>query len=105
MTTAGELFDRMASTFNVAKASNLNATVQFDLSGPEGGIWHVKVADGACEVNQGATASPTATVKMEADNYVKMVKGELNAVTAFMMGQIKVEGDLNTVMKFQTLFG
>ena len=30
---------------------------------------------------------------------------KLNAVNAFMMGKIKVEGDLNTVMKFQSMMG
>lgn len=104
MTTATDLFAHMAETFDAGKAGNLDATVQFDLSGEGGGQWHVNVANGACSVAEGTTASPTATIRMNAPDYVKMVKG-LNPVTAFMMGQIKVEGDLNTVMKFQTLFG
>jgi putative sterol carrier protein len=34
-----------------------------------------------------------------------MVAGRLNAMEAFMQQKIRVEGDLSTVMKFQTLFG
>ena len=105
MKTAADLFARMPETFDAAKAGNMEATVQFDLSGDGGGQWHVNIANGACAVGEGVTAAPTATIRMDAPDYVKMIKGELNPVTAFMMGQIKVEGDLNTVMKFQTLFG
>lgn len=105
MTTAADLFAHMAGNFDADKAGAMEATVQFDLSGDGGGQWHVSIANGACSVGEGTTAAPTATIHMKAPDYVKMVKGELNPVTAFMMGQIKVEGDLNTVMKFQTLFG
>jgi putative sterol carrier protein len=42
---------------------------------------------------------------MEASDYVAMIDGELNAMEAFMQQKIRVEGDLATVMKFQTIFG
>ncbi len=32
-------------------------------------------------------------------------KGTLNPMMAFMSGKIKVDGDLNAVMKFQSLVG
>jgi putative sterol carrier protein len=48
--------------------------------------------------------TPTATIHMDAEDYKKMIAGDLNPVTAFMTQKIKVEGDLNTVMKFQGLF-
>ena len=62
------------------------------------------VADGECEVKEGEEESPTATIRMEAADYAALVEGELNAMEAFMQQKIRVEGDLNTVMKFQTLF-
>ena len=42
---------------------------------------------------------------MDATDYSALVEGELNAMEAFMKQKIRVEGDLGTVMKFQTLFG
>ena len=41
---------------------------------------------------------------MEASDYAALIAGELNAMSAFMEQKIRVEGDLNTVMKFQNLF-
>ncbi|MBE2221776.1 MAG: SCP2 sterol-binding domain-containing protein [Anaerolineae bacterium] len=100
-----EIFSSMASNFNAEKAGDLNASVVFDLSGDGGGSWTVTVADGKCDVQEGASDSPTATIKMAASDYEAMTSGNLNPMMAFMSGKIKVDGDLNTVMKFQTLFG
>jgi putative sterol carrier protein len=105
MPTAAEVFKGMPGQFNAEKAGDMNATVQFDLSGDDGGKWYVVIADGACSVEEGTTASPKATIKMDASDYVDMTTGKLNPMAAFMGGKVKVEGDLNTVMKFQQLFG
>lgn len=103
--SVAELFSNMANNFNAEKAGDLNASVVFDLSGEGGGAWTVAVADGKCNVVDGASDNPTATIKMTAADYEAMTSGKLNPMMAFMSGKIKVDGDLNTVMKFQTLFG
>jgi putative sterol carrier protein len=105
MASVAELFDQMPEYFDAEKAGELNATVQFDLSGEDGGKWYVTVADGVCTTGEGPTEEPTATIRMEASDYADMVAGRLNAMEAFMQQKIRVEGDLSTVMKFQSLFG
>jgi putative sterol carrier protein len=104
MADVAQLFENMPKAFQADKAGNMNATVQFDLSGEGGGQWYAQVADGQCAIEKGTAANPTATIRMAADDYADLVSGKLNPVNAFMMGKVKVEGDLNTVMKFQTLF-
>jgi len=104
MASVAELFKQMPSVFDAEKAGEMDATVQFYLSGEGGGEWYAVVADGACKVEEGAADSPTATIRMEASDYAALVAGELNAMAAFMQQKIRVEGDLATVMKFQTLF-
>ena len=74
------------------------------MTGDGGGAWNVVIADGQCVVNEGVVESPTATIHMEASDYAAMMMGELNPMAAFMEQKIRIEGDLNTVMKFQTLF-
>ena len=104
MASVAELFKRMPDVFDAEKAGDMDATVQFDLSGEGGGQWYVIVVDGTCTVEEGVTESPTATIRMEAEDYAALVAGNLNAMEAFMQQKIRVEGDLSTVMKFQTLF-
>ena len=105
MATAGQIFANMPKVFDAEKAGDLNAEVQFNLSGEGGGTWHVIVADGICTSGEGPVEAPTATISMEASDYVAMIDGELNAMEAFMQQKIRVEGDLAMVMKFQTVFG
>lgn len=105
MASVAELFAGMPEYFDAEKAGDMNATVQFDLSGEGGGLWYVTVADGTCSTAEGSVEDPTATIRMEASDYADMVAGRLNAMEAFMQQKIRVEGDLSTVMKFQTLFG
>jgi putative sterol carrier protein len=105
MATVAELFEKMPGQFQADKAGDMNAVILFDLSGEGGGQWSVKIADGACDITQGAADSPKATVRMDAGDYHDMITGKLNPMMAFMSGKVKVEGDLNSVMKFQQLFG
>lgn len=105
MPSVQDIFDNLSDQFDAGKAGDMDATVQFDLSGDNGGKWYVVVADGNVAVENGAAEAPTATIRMDADDYKAMMTGELNPMNAFMTGKVKVEGDLNTVMKFQTLFG
>ncbi len=105
MASMAELFKQMPSRFDASKAGDMNASVLFDLSGDDGGQWAVNIANGECDVVEGGVESPTASVMMDAGDYSKMVSGDLNPMMAFMSGKIKVDGDLNAVMKVQTLFG
>ena len=99
------IFDAMGDRFQADKAGDLDMSVQFELSGDGGGQWVASIKDGAINVEEGVGASPNATLKMDADDFAAMSRGDLNPMMAFMSGKIKVDGDLNTVMKFQSLVG
>jgi putative sterol carrier protein len=105
MADIAKLFENMPSQFNADLAGDMKASILFDLTGDGGGQWTAVIADGACEIEQGAVDAPTATLCMDADDYQSMIDGDLNAMTAFMTGKIKVEGDLGTIMKMQSVFG
>ncbi|RMG96258.1 MAG: hypothetical protein D6706_10570 [Chloroflexi bacterium] len=105
MASVADIFKALPSRFNAEKAGSFNASVLFDLSGDDGGQWHVVIANGQCDVGEGSIDNPTATIRMAASDYADMVSGKLNPMAAFMTGKVKVEGDLNTVMKFQQIFG
>lgn len=99
------IFDSMTDRFQADKAGDLDMTVQFELSGDGGGQWYASIKDGSMSVDSGVVDSPSATLKMDADDFAQMSRGDLNPMMAFMSGKIKVDGDLNSVMKFQSLVG
>ena len=101
-----ELFNSMPGRLQADKAAGVNMSILFDLSGDGGGQYFVDLKDGKLDVTEGAAAAaPSATVKMAADDFKAMSSGSLNPMMAFMTGKIKVDGDLNSVMKFQSLVG
>jgi putative sterol carrier protein len=105
MTTPADIFAKIPQNFDPEKAKGINMVLAFKLSGDNGGDWNINIADGKIDVNEGAAEDPAATVSMDGDDYVKMMSGDLNPMMAFMSGKIKVDGDLNSVMKMQSIFG
>lgn len=85
------------------KLAGMNAVFQFDLSGDDGGTWHVAVENGEGTVAAGAHANPGVTILMTADDFKQMIAGQLNATAAFMSGKLKIKGDMGLAMRLQTL--
>ena len=56
------------------------------------------------EVKEGTAATPSVTIKMAADDYLKLVNGQLNGTMAYMKGQMKVTGNLMLAQKMQAVF-
>jgi len=104
MPTVKETFDAMASRFRAEKASGVNATIQYDISGDQGGTWHAVIKDGACTVNTGAAANPNLTLGMSAQDWLDMVGGKLSGQMAFMSGKLKLKGDMGLAMKIGSMF-
>ena len=42
---------------------------------------------------------------MTLEDFMSMVNGELDGTTAFMMGKLKVAGDMGIAMKLQSVLG
>jgi putative sterol carrier protein len=99
-----EYFDTLDKRFVAAASKGLNAVFQFELSGDGGGQYNIAVNDGTMEVKEGAAATPSVTIKMAADDYLKLVNGQLNGTMAYMKGQMKVTGNLMLAQKMQAVF-
>ena len=102
--TVSDLFAAMPDNFNAGVAGDMDATIQFDLSGEGGGTWAVTVADGVCRVNDGTADSPALIFSMDANDFMAMSRGDLNPMNAFMSGKIKLDGDMGLAMKLQGIF-
>jgi putative sterol carrier protein len=102
--TVKAVFDGMAGAFQADKASGVDVVFQYDISGPSGGSWTVTIKDGTCEVTEGSHSSPTTTLKMGDEDFVKMISGELNAMNAYTSGKLKIEGDVMKSQLIEKLF-
>jgi len=102
--TAKEIIEAMPGAFLPEKAKGLKATYQFQLTGEGGGNWVLEIANQQCQVKEGVAVGPDATISLAAADYVALVKGELDAVGAFMKGKLKVKGNMGLAMRALDLF-
>jgi putative sterol carrier protein len=94
-----EYFDTLKERFVADEAKGVDATFVYELDGNGGGTWTVTVKGGELSVAPGATANPTVTYKMTADNYIKLANGEMNGAMAFMTRKLKVAGSIPMAQK------
>ena len=105
-TIVGEVFRRMPERLNAATAAGTDVTVNWEVTreGGEPDRWVVRVAGGTCTVEEGQDPSPRVSLKLGPATFLQLVTGNLNPVTAFMAGQISVEGDLMFAATVPNLF-
>jgi len=71
--------------------------VKIDFGGGEG----IVMLDGAAgQVSEEDGAADT-TIKVGWDDWQQLAGGQLDGMTAFMMGKLKVEGDMSNAMQLQ----
>ncbi len=59
--------------------------------------------DGASGVADNSDADADATVKVDWDDFGKLVSGDMDPTMAFMQGKLKVDGDMSVAMQLQSL--
>jgi putative sterol carrier protein len=99
-----EIFTAMTTRFVPTKAVGVDAVIQFDLSGDNGGKYWLKISNGICENGVGQADNPKMTLRASADDWHAVSTGQTNAMQAFMSGKLKIDGDMGIAMKLQTMF-
>jgi putative sterol carrier protein len=82
----------------------VDTTLQYHLTGEEGGDWIVRIQDGQCSVAEGVAENPNMTLTADAQDYKNVILGTTNAMQAFMQGKLKLSGDLAMAMKLPNFF-
>lgn len=97
--TAKEMLYNLPRAFDGEAAKDIKATVQF---GTEEPVYHT-VDGGKMEVHDGQVDNPDVTIKISGDDLVKLVKGELSPMAAFVGGKLKVQGNMELAQQLVSL--
>ena len=79
-----------------------NAKVQQVITSPDGErrYW-LRAEGGRIDMGSGEIASPDATITQDYGIAVALARGELNPVSAYMTGKLKISGNLMILMGLQ----
>ena len=71
--------------------------VKIDFGGDQGAI----MLDGAAAQVSEEDGAADTTIRVGWDDWQQLAAGQLDGMTAFMMGKLKVEGDMGNAMQLQ----
>src|SRR5260221_4010571 len=90
--TPDVVIEQMPQHLDTAKAGATTATVQFDLSGDNGGKWWLKIHDGTAEAGKGEVQETKLTLPANAEDYLKNATWAMDGTAAFMPRQRTIQG-------------
>ncbi len=99
MATLEEITEGMRE--RVGDDSGLGATLKFDF-GDDGIVFVDAVSEPNTVSNEDKDAE--CTIKITKENFEALAQGDLDPTTAFMMGKLKIEGNMGIAMKLQSVF-
>ncbi|MCE4599415.1 MAG: SCP2 sterol-binding domain-containing protein [Desulfurococcales archaeon] len=67
------------------------------------GEFYIEISGGQLKIEEGKHPSPIATLQTSSDTLSKILRGELDAMKAFMMRQIKITGNVLDTMNLKKL--
>jgi putative sterol carrier protein len=103
--TMRDLMAGMAYSLDPKAAGDLQAVIQFEVTGDEPEHYYLDIAQGRCTAYEGQHAAPKMTIHTPAEVWMAISRGELSGAGALMSGKYRVEGDLGLLMRLGKLFG
>src|SRR3954470_18287548 len=91
--TKQELVERMQA----GEAGGAGKGVKIDFGGDQGAV----MLDGAAQQVSEEDGAADTTIKIGWDDWQQLAAGQLDGMTAFMMGKLRVEGDMANAMQLQ----
>ena len=99
-----EIMSEIPKQFNPDKAKGVSGVVQCVFSGEQASNWVITIKNQTCQVEEALAANPDLTIRADAEDGVKLLTGQMDAMRAYMLGKIKVSGDLTFGMKLVNFF-
>lgn len=99
-----QTFKALEGMMSEELVKKINAVFQFDLTGNHSGTWYLDLKNGSGSIGQGEPASGAdCTMGMDSSLFEDMFAGKASATTAFMMGKLKIKGNMAVAMKLEKL--
>lgn len=101
----GEIINKIRGFIEPSLVEKTQSVYQFDVKGSEKCTWFLDLKNGEGGIGEGAPPKADVTFTMDTKDFTKMFSGSLKPTTAFMMGKLKIKGDMGKAMKLEKLLG
>lgn len=99
-----QVFDLMPRRLRPEQTEGIDAIIQMDLEGDEGGQWCLIISEGVLTVSPGVCDNPNMTMTMASGDWLDIANGVANSMGLFMSGKIRISGDMQLAIKMQSMF-
>lgn len=105
MANAADVFEKIKAALaaNPSAADSLNAVFQFNVTGDNGGTWVIDARPGQAGVSEGPSDDAQCQITIADSDWIALTTGKANPMNMFMMGKVKISGDMGLAMKLQGL--
>jgi putative sterol carrier protein len=98
--TPREFFETvLPAKFSPDKAKGIEATIQMNITGPNGGNWTITIENQKMTVKEGVNPSSTMGIKIADGDFIDVVNGKLSGIEALMAGKLEFNGSIGAGMK------
>jgi multimeric flavodoxin WrbA/putative sterol carrier protein len=102
--TLKDAFEAMPYGLNKKFAKNIDAVVQFELSGKEEQISHLIIKNQKCKYIKTLHPNPTVTIKINSKLWLDIINCEVDSVKAYLNKEYEMIGDASIMLNFHNLF-
>jgi putative sterol carrier protein len=100
--TVREFFEQVPERVGPEQARALDASYRFEIDGA--GSWRLE-ADGDRVAVSESDAPADCVIRANEATFLGIIEGRQSAMSAYMTGKIRVEGDLGLALRLRDLFG
>ena len=102
--TVQKIIENHPKYFQADLAQGLDVVIQYSLTGEEASNYIITIKNGVCTTAEGLADKPNMTLSADSQDFKDVLTGRVNGMQYFMMGKLKLSGDLNLAMKLTQIF-
>src|SRR5919108_815280 len=101
--TSREFIYKLPSKVSREAIADIATIFHFDFEGEGGGQFTVRLDKGTVNVSDGLHGEPECVVRSTNDDFMKLLRGELNPMMAILTGKVKISNQ-SAMLKYAKIF-
>lgn len=99
-----DTFEAMPYALNKELAKNVDAIVQFELTGDEEQTGYLRIKNQKCEYIKGLHPNPTVSIKSDSKLWLDITNEDVDSIEAFLNKEYEMSGDASIMLNFHKFF-